>query len=299
MKLNRNIFNLANKTFCYYQKGLLQKNKGEIEISFKSKVKISEDSYLFKFELPSDDYLGCPVGQCVSTKMMVKIFDSNVSKIEEVFHKYTPISSVNEKGYCDFLIKIYKPSIEHPIGGRLTQTIDKLSFGEKIIINGPLGKCIYLGNGKFNIEGNIRQFKNVSMLCGGTGIAPFYQILQSESLNSLKKDKKEKENVKFKLFYSNKSENDILLYTKIKEFEKNIDLKTIFLINSISKTNSELLKDNSIVEGIFNKENLQKYTHEPDNDTLILTCGRKKLCVDVFEKNLIEFGHKKDNIFRF
>jgi NAD(P)H-flavin reductase len=65
--------------------------------------------------------------------------------------KYTPTSWNFEKGYFDLLIKIYHPTSTFPNGGKMTQFLHKLSLNTQVSFLGPLGKCIYHGDGEFKI----------------------------------------------------------------------------------------------------------------------------------------------------
>ena len=62
---------------------------------------ISHDVRRFRFQLQSKDHiLGLPIGQHISLKYI---------DIEgkEVIRSYTPVSSNDERGYVDFVIKVY------------------------------------------------------------------------------------------------------------------------------------------------------------------------------------------------
>jgi NAD(P)H-flavin reductase len=62
---------------------------GRISLKLKTKIKISSDTYIFRFEFPKYDMcLGLPVGNHVM--FAAKIGD------EEVVRKYTPISDVKD-----------------------------------------------------------------------------------------------------------------------------------------------------------------------------------------------------------
>lgn len=53
----------------------------------------------------------------------------------------------------DLLVKIYRPNddITHPLGGKLTPYIETLNVGDKIHIEGPLGKFQYKAGGNISI----------------------------------------------------------------------------------------------------------------------------------------------------
>jgi cytochrome-b5 reductase len=70
---------------------------------------ISEDVKRFRFALQSPDHiLGLPIGQHISLKFHDKE-DNNA----EVIRSYTPTTSDDEKGFVDFVIKVYRKNI-HP-----------------------------------------------------------------------------------------------------------------------------------------------------------------------------------------
>lgn len=46
------------------------------------------------------------------------------------------------------MIKIYRPNLKYPEGGKLTQWIDTLKENDTIEVEGPVGFFNYLGNGE-------------------------------------------------------------------------------------------------------------------------------------------------------
>lgn len=106
----------------------------------------------------------------------------------------------------DVLFKIYRPNV-HPLfphGGKLTSWIESLSIGDRITIEGPLGKFIYEPHGKIITDDFTTVAKRIFFIAGGSGITPCYQII-NEIINM--KD----EDVELILLFANKEEEDILL----------------------------------------------------------------------------------------
>ena len=103
----------------------LEKNKdGQISLKLKTKIKISHDTYIFRFEFPDIEMsMGLPVGNHV-------MFHANV-KGEEICRKYTPISAVKDQTFVDFVIKIYRKNVhpKFPEGGLMTQHLESLQPG--------------------------------------------------------------------------------------------------------------------------------------------------------------------------
>lgn len=77
--------------------------------------KISHDVRRFRFALQSKDrVLGLPIGQHISLKYV----DENG---KEVQRSYTPVSSDDDIGFVDFVIKVYyKAPPKFPDGGNIT-----------------------------------------------------------------------------------------------------------------------------------------------------------------------------------
>ena len=98
-------------------------------------------------------------------------------------------TSLNEDENLEFIIKIYTD--KHGV----TDAMDDLQVGDEMIINGPWGAINYKGPGYF--------------IAGGAGITPFIAILRQ-----LKKEGNLAGN---KLFFSNKTKDDIILEQELKE----------------------------------------------------------------------------------
>ena len=169
-----------------------------------------------------------------------------------------------------------------------------MELGKSIDCRGPFGKFRYLGNGecqfltKYNpLTYAKKAYKKIGLLGAGTGIAPLFQILQAA-------DRIGEKDVEFTLFFGNSTTKDILLRKELTQFVINNKFK-FKLILMIS--NKEDGWEGEV--GHFNKDNIKKYMPEPADDVLILHCGTKSLCRDIYNKVCYELGHKKENVFEF
>merc|ERR1711990_330948 len=175
-------------------------------------TKVSHDTKIFRFGLPDGNRLGLPVGQHVNVKAKIN------GKL--TIRAYTPISSDDDLGFVDLLIKIYYPNEKFPEGGKMSQYIDNLKLGETLDFTGPKGRLIYQKNGKFLIRAEkateppttITGIKNIGMIAGGSGITPMLQIVRDVFKN-------DQENTKISLLFANQTENDILLREEIENFK--------------------------------------------------------------------------------
>jgi cytochrome-b5 reductase len=166
---------------------------------------VSHDTKRFRFALPSENHiLGLPVGQFiyVSAKIDEKI----------VIRPYTPVTSDDEKGFVEFIIKVYHRNVhpKFPDGGKMSQHMDSLKIGETLDFRGPNGLILYKGNGNFAIKATKkgpsvpRHFNEIGLIAGGTGITPMLQLIR-EIL------KHPDDPTKISLLFANQTEADILL----------------------------------------------------------------------------------------
>jgi len=161
--------------------------------------KISEDTSSYTFELP-DKTKKLGMATCQHIQFGIHMKD------KMLIRSYTPtrpILSNDEDGTFELVVKIYFPTEEQP-GGAFSNFIDTMPLGESVDVRGPTGEIKYLGNGRFEIEGEERKFEKVSLILGGSGITPGYQLLER-----VRSDKNDKTLVK--VVDANKSEKDILL----------------------------------------------------------------------------------------
>ncbi|XP_043521298.1 NADH-cytochrome b5 reductase 2 isoform X2 [Frieseomelitta varia] len=223
---------------------------------------INDDTRKFRFALPTPDHvLGLPIGQHVH--LTVKIED------QVVIRSYTPVSSDDDHGYVDLVIKVYFKNVhpKFPEGGKLSQYLDNLKIGDTVDFRGPSGRLIYKGRGKFCIkilrksppvEYNV---KKIVMLAGGTGITPMLQLIRA-----ILKDSTDQTQVS--LLYANQTEKDILLRDELEEIAKNHPnkLKLWYTLDT-ARENWEYST------GYINSDMIKENMFPPSCDTIVLMCG--------------------------
>ena len=166
---------------------------------------ISHDVKRFRFSFPDpNQILGLPIGQHIS----LKYIDSDG---KEVLRSYTPITSDDEKGYVDFVIKVYFKNVhpKFPEGGKMSQHLNSMKLGDTILMKGPKGHLDYKGRGHFTIakrrnEEKPYHMKKIGMVAGGTGITPMLQVIRA-----ILKDPSDR--TELWLIFANQAEEDILL----------------------------------------------------------------------------------------
>ena len=79
-----------------------------------------------------------------------------------------------------------------------------LQVGDSIEVKGPMGKFVYEGRGRYQINRQPGHAKYMSMIAGGSGITPCYAVLRSILADP-------EDNTRCALIYANKHEEDIWL----------------------------------------------------------------------------------------
>lgn len=140
--------------------------------------------YSYRFKLPREtDILGLPIGQHISLAATID------GQPKEVVRSYTPISSDEDKGYFDLLIKSYPT-------GNISKYVTSLMVGQTMKVRGPKGAMVYA-------PGLVKRF---GMIAGGTGITPMLQIIKA-----ITRGRETGDNTEVDLIFANVNKEDILL----------------------------------------------------------------------------------------
>ncbi|KAG5484066.1 hypothetical protein LSCM1_05920 [Leishmania martiniquensis] len=268
------------------------------------RTEVSHDTFIFRFALENEKQsLGLPIGQHI----VLRADCTTAGKTETVTHSYTPISSDDEKGYVDFMIKVYfagvHPSFPH--GGRMSQHLYKMKFGDSIEMRGPQGKFTYLGNGTSRIQKPGQGFITEKVdayaaIAGGTGITPILQII-----HAIKKNKEDR--TKVFLVYGNQTERDILLRKELDEAAANDDRFHIWYT-----VDRDISPEWKYDIGYVREEMFLKHLPVPDmlgddsvpqnagiTKVMALMCGPPPMVQMAIKPNLERIGYTADNMFSF
>lgn len=226
------------------------------------KYEISHDTKRFRFGLPTSDHImGLPIGQHIHL-----IADING---ENVIRAYTPVSSDEDKGYVDLVIKVYAKNVhpKFPNGGKMSQFVDALKIGDTIAFRGPTGKLKYTSDGEFCIRRpnktpvNIKA-EYINMIAGGTGITPMLQLVREilTRANEL--------HLKIALLFANQSEKDILLRDELDELAAQFpdNFKVWYTVDTASDKWT-------YSTGFVNADMIRDHLYPPSKNTVVLMCG--------------------------
>ncbi|XP_046834407.1 NADH-cytochrome b5 reductase 3 isoform X2 [Vespa crabro] len=247
---------------------------------------ISHDTRKFRFGLPTKNHvLGLPTGQHIH--LTTKIGD------EVVIRSYTPVSSDDDHGYVDLVIKVYFKNV-HPKfleGGKMSQYLENMKIGDTIDIRGPSGRLVYKGRGKFSIK-LLRKdpptdydVKKVVMLAGGTGITPMLQLVRAIIKDPL-------DETQISLLFANQTEKDILLKDELDDIAKNHSDKF-----KIWYTVDNGRENWPYSTGHINADMIKEHMLPPSPDTIVLMCGPVPMINIACNPNLDKLGY--DTKLRF
>lgn len=185
-----------------------------------------------------------------------------------LIRSYTPtrpiIGADSEDGTFDVVVKTYFPDNDQP-GGALSNILDCMEEGEEVEIRGPTGDIKYMGNGKFDIFDEETQFENITLILGGSGITPGYQLIAR--ILDTSDDK-----TKIKVIDANKNEAAILLREDLDNFAK--EHKDKFEITHVLSHPSD---DWDGAKGHVDEDLIKKNCYAPEKESgkknAVFLCG--------------------------
>lgn len=124
---------------------------------------------------------------------------------------YTPISSDEDAGYFDLLVKAYPQ-------GNISKYLTDLQVGQTMKVRGPKGAMVYTPN----------MCRHIGMIAGGTGITPMLQIIKAIIRNRPRNGGND--TTKVDLIFANVNPEDILLKDQLDQLEKEDDGFNVYYV---------------------------------------------------------------------
>mmetsp|Transcript_68484 Transcript_68484/g.130337 ORF Transcript_68484/g.130337 Transcript_68484/m.130337 type:complete len:309 (-) Transcript_68484:67-993(-) len=194
---------------------------------------------VIKCKLPSDQHR---MGMTVTSYVLVGGAEGG----DTGSGAYTPISTDEQAGYFELLIKGYP-------NGVVSKYLCSLKAGDSIEVKGPFKKLPYKANMK----------KKIGMIAGGSGITPMLQIAKEVLKNP--DDKTE-----LTLLFGNQTPKDILIREELDQLaaDSKGQLKVFYVVDR-NDTQDKKIKH----VGYMDKACLSSTLPSPSPDTLIFICG--------------------------
>jgi nitrate reductase (NAD(P)H) len=254
-----------------------------IDVKMIKKEIVTHDTFHFIFELPDKNLpTGIDVGQHI-------LLGADIGE-NFVVRPYTPVKPVNdqeENGTFELVIKIYGKGKNAKKEGLFTSFLDTLKEGDSIKAKGPAGHILYRGRGIITVDASTIQITHISMIAGGTGITPMFQLLKAILTDP-------DDNTKIALLYSNHTEDDILLRKDLDELaEKHKDQFKVWYTVSNPPENWKY----SV--GRINDNMIRKYLYPSSSESIALICGPPAMIEHGCFPSLHKAGYVDENIFEF
>lgn len=224
---------------------------------------LTHNTKLFRFALPHpDQQLGLPVGQHISLR-------GSLPDGEEVMRAYTPISDINQRGFVDFVIKLYPD-------GKMSRVLSAMKVGDTIDVKGPKGRFRYQPHTK----------RAIGMVAGGSGITPMYQVAQA-----ILKDPHD--TTQLSLIFGNVAEEDILMRDELDALaDRYPNFKVFHVLNNPPKKG---WKGGS---GFITQAMIKEHLPPPGDNVIILRCGPSPMN-KAMEAHLDALAYSQDMQFQF
>ncbi|TFK40983.1 NADH-cytochrome b5 reductase 1 [Crucibulum laeve] len=230
-----------------------------VEYPLQKKIQISPNTAVYRFKLHHpQDALGLPIGQHVSVSAEIG------GKV--ITRSYTPVSSDDDRGFFELLIKTYEK-------GNISRHIAQLKVGDNIRIKGPKGNFKYRPG----------LTTHLSMIAGGTGITPMIQVMRAALKNP-------QDTTTISLIYANVNHEDILLKDDLDQL-LNVHgkrLKIFYVLNNPPPNWKGGV-------GFVTKDHILEHLPNPaSTDSKLLICGPPPM-VGAMKKNLDELKYPAPN----
>ncbi|KAL6248024.1 NADH-cytochrome b5 reductase [Rhinocladiella similis] len=224
--------------------------------------KTSHNVAIYRFGLPKPtDILGLPIGQHMSLAATPKGAE------KEVVRSYTPISSDEDKGWFELLIKAYPQ-------GNISAHMTTLKIGDTMKVRGPKGAMVYRPN----------LCTRIGMIAGGTGITPMLQIIRA--INRGRPRNGGNDTTKVDLIFANVNPDDILLKEQLDALHKeDPDFNVYYVLN-----NPPAGWTGGV--GFVTADMIKEKLPPPASDIKILICGPPPM-VSALKKATEGLGYQK------
>ncbi|OWK17701.1 hypothetical protein Celaphus_00009106 [Cervus elaphus hippelaphus] len=211
-----------------------------------------------------------------------------------VVRAYTPVSSDDDLGFVDLIIKIYFKNVHpnHPEGGKMTQYLENMKIGDTILFQGPSGCLFYHGSGTGSFTLGL-QLGGISPLLRVFVVPEPQQNLLPQSLQvALKLELDDwRGNVRTHVL---STEEDILMRRELEEVARTHPTRF-----GLWYTLDRPPADWKYSSGFITKDMIKEHLPPPGKSTLILVCGPPPLIQTAAHPNLKKLGYTKDMIFTY
>jgi nitrate reductase (NAD(P)H) len=247
-----------------------------------ARKEISRNGRVLTFALPTPAHrLNLPIGHHMLVKAVV---DGRVC-----VRAYTPISSAQDQGTFELCIKVYFRGVapQFPLGGSMSQHMEAMKIGDDLAFKWPFGHLEYKGRGVINCSGSCTVVRQLGFICGGTGIAPAFQIMRAISEDP-------EDTTEIFLLYSNHTKEDILMREELDEMSK-VRQRTHVRYTISSRPDSDW--KHSV--GRIDESMVRNFIPKPCDTSFVGLCGPPAMLKNACVPILTRIGYSEDNFTAF
>ncbi|KIX00810.1 uncharacterized protein Z518_09875 [Rhinocladiella mackenziei CBS 650.93] len=253
-------------------------DQGFIDLKLAEVLPYNHNTKRFKFELPEKDHVsGLHVASAVITRYKAP------DQEKPVVRPYTPINDEDAKGYLELLVKVYP-------NGPMSEHLHSMTPGQTLSFKGPIPKYPWTPN----------KHEHITLIAGGTGITPMYQLIRAIFKNP-------EDKTKVSLIFGNVKEEDILLKEELQKLENEFPQRFRAFYTLDNPPDSW-----PYGKGFITKELLKEVIPDPKSGNIkIFVCGPPGMYKAVSGAKvspqdqgeltgiLKELGYTKDQVFKF
>ncbi|KIW69133.1 hypothetical protein PV04_05026 [Phialophora macrospora] len=252
--------------------------QGFVDLKLKEIIPYNHNTKRFKFALPDEEHVS---GLNVASAIITKFKPENEEK--PVIRPYTPINDEDARGYLELLVKVYPK-------GPMSEHIHSMKEGDTLSFKGPIPKYPWSPN----------KHSHITLISGGTGITPMYQLIRAITKNP-------EDKTKVSLIFGNIKEEDILLKKELSDLENEFPQRFRVFYTLDNPPESW-----PYGKGFITKELLKEVIPDPKTENIkIFVCGPPGLYKAVSGPKvspqdqgelsgiLKELGYTKEQVFKF
>ncbi|EXJ95734.1 cytochrome-b5 reductase [Capronia coronata CBS 617.96] len=253
-------------------------DQGFISLKLAEVHEYNHNTKILKFALPDPEQVS---GLSVASAVITKYQPPNGEK--PIIRPYTPINDEDVKGYLELLVKVYP-------NGPMSEHMHSMVPPQRLDFKGPIPKYPWAPN----------KHDHITLIAGGTGITPMYQLIRTIFKNP-------EDKTKVSLIYGNVTEADILLKEELEKIENEFPqrFRAFYLLDNPPPSWP-------YGKGFISKELVKTVAPDPKSGNIkIFVCGppgmykavsgNKTSPQDQGELSgiLKDLGYTKDQVFKF
>ncbi|XP_075553583.1 NADH-cytochrome b5 reductase 2-like [Dermacentor variabilis] len=256
-------------------------------VRLERRIPITPDVRLLRFSFRSRyQTLGICVGQHLL--LCARIDGCSVTR------PYTPVSRCDQAGGFDIMVKVYRRGVsrEFPEVGGMSQFLDTVRLGTKLKIQGPRGRFVYEGHGRFvTVDGSwLPPATWLGLVAAGSGVTPMLQLLRHVLADGTDK-------TKIMMIDVNRTEEDIIARRELNGYAK-AHAERFSLCHVLSKPPTGE-GATTYVAGPLTPGIMAEHLPSPTAETIVLLCGPRTFLSDLCKPALNAIGHKTQRVLCF